>query len=208
MRAQYHHSITTQALDAHIGPRALTVIVQANLAQDGLRYQFGHDHYHFDSNRFDEGNAYVEEQRSLVRTALAQNDIDSAWKAFGKLTHSVQDFYAHSNYIHLWLDLFAGRTPPPPPEVDPVSPNILQHPGLRSGKLYYPFEALTFIPVIGRIFVPLMPADSHAKMNHDGPDNSPVFEYAFHAAVKRTALELEKTLALLPPDSQTRFVDK
>ena len=205
MKAQYHRSITTQALQSQVGPRVLKAILRANLAQDGLRYQFGHDHFHFDSNRFDESNAYVEEQRCIVRDSLEHNDIDSAWEGFGKLTHSVQDFYAHSNYVPLWLDLFAGQTLPPPPEVDPVLPEILQSPHLRSGRLYYPLEALTFLPFIGRLFVPLMPTDSHAKMNHDAPDNSPIWDYIFHAAVKRTALELEKTLSLLPPDSQRLF---
>lgn len=206
MKAQYHRSITTQALQSHVSPRALKAILRANLAQDGLRYQFGHDHFHFDSNRFDESNAYIEEQRDLVRESLERNDVDSAWRAFGKLTHSVQDFYAHSNYVPLWLDLFDGATPPPPPEVDPASPQILQGPHIRSGRLYYPFEALTFIPFIGRVFVPLMPADSHAKMNHDAPGNSPLWDYIFHASVKRTFLEFERTLALIPQHLQPLFI--
>lgn len=208
MKAQYHRSITTQALQSHVSARALQAIMRANLQQDGLRYQFGHDHFHFDSNMFHSSYAYMEEQRAFVRDFLQRGDVPSAWIAFGKLTHSVQDFYAHSNYIPLWLDHFAGSTPPPPPEVDPVSPSILQHPGLRSGKLYYPFEALTFLPIIGRVFVPFMPDDSHAKMNHDGPDNSPLWDYIFHAAVKRTAFEFGKTLALLPQPLQPLFTDR
>ena len=208
MRIPYHRDITARALESAVSPQALQAITAANIAQDGLRYQLGHDHFHFDSSQFKAGYAYIESQRDLVRESLKRTDTDSAWRAFGRLTHSAQDFYAHSNYLPLWLDLFAGATPPPPPEVDPLSPQILQRPDLRSGKLYYPFEALTFLPYIGKLFVPLMPADSHAKMNHDGPEESPLFDYIFHAAVKRTALELEKTLSLLPPGSQTRFADK
>ena len=208
MKIPYHRDITTRALESVVSPRALQVIVRANVAQDGLHYQLGHDHFHFDSNQFDAAYAYMEQQRNHVRASLERNDVDSAWQAFGKLTHAAQDFYAHSNYIPLWLDLFAGATPPPPPEVDPVSPQILGHPDLRSGKLYYPFEALTFLPLIGGLFVPFLPADSHAKMNHDGPDNSPLFDYIFHAAVKRTRFEFEKIISSLPPNSQTRFTDK
>jgi hypothetical protein len=208
MKLPYHRSITAQALANQLSPRALNAVLDANLEQDSLRYQFQHDHFHFDSNSFDEGNAYLEEQRSLVRDSLGRGDAPSAWQAFGRLTHGAQDFYAHSNYVPLWLERFAGDALPPPPEVDPVSPVILQRPDLKSGKLYYPFEALTFIPYVGRIFVPLMPADSHARMNHDGPDNSPLFDYIFHAAVKRTSYEFDRTAALLTPQMRALFVDR
>jgi len=193
MRAQYHRSITAQALQSQVSSHALQAVTDANLQQDGLRYQFGHDHFHFDSNRFEESYTYLEEQRAQTRLALEQDDAPSAWQAFGKLIHGAQDFYSHSNYVPLWLDSFNGSTPPAPPEVDPVSPTILQHPGLRSGKLYYPLEALTFLPRLGRLFASLMPPDSHARMNNDGPENSPIFDYVFHAAVKRTRYEFEKT---------------
>ncbi|MEW5942040.1 MAG: hypothetical protein AB1750_20430 [Chloroflexota bacterium] len=207
MRAQYHRNITAQALQSQVGPRALQAIAKANLAQDGLRYQFGHDHFHFDSNQFDASYRYMDEQRARVANSLARRDLPSAWQSFGRLIHAAQDFYAHSNFIPLWLDSFNGSTPPPPPDVDPVSPTILHHPDLRSGKLYYPLEALTFLPRVGKLFVPLMPPDSHAHMNMDGPENNPRFDYAFHAALKRTRLEFEKITVLLSPESLTIFVD-
>ena len=208
MKIPYHRDITARALESAVSPRALQVIVRANVAQDGLRYQFGHDHFHFDSNQFDASYAYIEEQRARVTDSLAHDDADPAWQAFGRLTHTAQDFYAHSNYIPLWLERFNGATPPPPPEVDPVFAEILHSPHLRSGKLYYPLEALTFLPHIGKNFVRFMPADSHARMNHDGPENSSLFDYVFHAAVKRTSLEFEKTQAHLPLDTRMLFVDR
>jgi hypothetical protein len=207
MKIPYHRDITARALESAFSPRALQVIVRANTGQDGLRYQFGHDHFHFDSNQFRAAYAYIEEQRAHVTDSLTRGDADPAWQAFGKLTHTAQDFYAHSNYIPLWLDSFNGATPPPPPEVDPVSPEILQSPNLRSGKLYYPFEALTFIPKLGKLFIPLLPRDSHAHMNHDSPDDSPLFDYVFQAAVKRTHYEFEQTTAAIPRNLLITFTD-
>lgn len=207
MKVRYHEEITRRAVGETFSPRALDAILRANVRQDGLRYQFGHDHFHFDSNRFDASRAYMENQRQLVTDSLAHFDAYLAWSAFGRLVHAAQDFYAHSNYIPLWLDSFNAATPPAPEEVDPVSPEFLHHPDLRSGKLYYPFEALTFIPRIGKLFIPLMPRDAHAHMNHDGPDDSPLFEYVFQAAVKRTRNEFDKTAALLQPDSLYHFTD-
>lgn len=42
------------------------------------------------------------------------------------------------------------------------------------------------IPVISRMIKPLMPLDSHAQMNLDGPDTGPLFAYAYWAALKRS----------------------
>jgi hypothetical protein len=208
MKIRYHAGITRRALAESVSPRALDVIVRANVRQDGLRYQLGHDHFHFDSNRFDDAHAYIENQRARVADSLARRDVPSAWQAFGRLIHAAQDFYAHSNYIPLWLSRFDGQTPPAPPEVDPVSPDILHSPDLRSGKLYYPFEALTFLPGIGKLLVPFLPPDSHAHMNHDSPDNSPLWEYIFHASVKRTRLEFKKNTAQFSPELLAQFLDR
>jgi hypothetical protein len=208
MLVSHHIEITRQALAAQVGPRALEVIIRANIAQDGLHYQLFHDHFHFDNNQFNKSYAYIEEQRALVRPALARGDASSAWRAFGRMIHPVQDFYAHTDYIPRWLSRFNGQTPPPPEEVDPVSSEILSHPGLHSGKLYYPFEILAFITILKKAIIPLLPADSHAHMNHDGHETSAHFDYVFHAAVKRTRLEFEKTVYSLSSELRGRFVDR
>lgn len=208
MLIRHHIAITRQALGAEVGPRALEVILRANAAQDGLRYQLGHDHFHFDNNQFDPSYAYIEEQRALVRTNLQRGDAQSAWRAFGRMIHTAQDFYAHSDYIPRWLSRFDGRTPPPPPEVDPVSPDIFHDPSLRSGKLYYPLEALAFIPFLKKSILPLLPPDSHAHMNFDDRDDKGLFDYVFHASVKRTRLEYEKTIALLKPNLLSLFLGR
>jgi hypothetical protein len=207
MLVRHHIEITRQAIGAEVGPRALDVIVRANCAQDGLRYQLGHDHFHFDSNQFEKSYAYIEEQRALVRARLERGDAQSAWQAFGRMIHTVQDFYSHSDYIPRWLSRFDGQTPPAPEEVDPVSSEILQHPGLHSGRLYYPLESLAFIPFLKKTVLPLLHADSHAHMNFDDFDDKGFFDYVFHASIKRTRLEFEKTIAPLSSDLYLLFVE-
>lgn len=207
MLVPHHIEITRQAIGADVSPRAFESIVRANGVQDNLRYQFGHDHFHFDNNQFEKSYAYIEAQRALVRTSLERGDVESAWRAFGRMIHAVQDFYAHSDYIPRWLSRFNGGTPPAPGEVDPVSSEILQHPDLRSGKLYYPLEALAFIPLLRKFILPLLPADSHAHMNFDDRDDKGIFDYVFHASVKRTRLEFDNTIALLKPNFSPLFTD-
>jgi hypothetical protein len=195
-----HAEITRRALGETFGPRALEVIVRANLGQDALSGQLGHDEFHFDNNAFEKSRRYIEAQRGLIRPALEGGDALSAWGAFGRLTHAAQDFYAHSNYLDLWHACRPGRAMMGPAGVDPLDAEFLESPALRSGKLYYPLEALSFVPGLKRLVIPLLPRDSHAWMNLDSAERGPMFEYAFQAAIKRTRHEYDLTARDLPGD--------
>ena len=203
----YHLDILQRSLDKTVSPRALKSIGAANIAQDNLRGQIGHDEYHFDNNAFDASYAYIEENRSQIQPALAAEDAEAAWAAFGRLTHTAHDFYAHSNYLRLWFDQFDEGNAPPVPEVAHADPRFLQHPKLHSGKLYYPLEVLSFIPALKKYVLPLLPRDSHAWMNLDTPEQGPLFDYAMTAAVKRTNDEWQKTKELLSEKEITLFTD-
>src|SRR5687768_14993514 len=101
MLTRYHIAILSDALADCFSSRALSAIFKANVNQDRLRGQLGHDEFHFDNNSFEKSYAYIEEQRALMLSSLQKDDAPSAWSAFGRLTHTAQDFYAHSNYITL-----------------------------------------------------------------------------------------------------------
>jgi hypothetical protein len=207
MLSQYHIEIMLTSLGERFSPRSMSVMIHANLNQDRLSGQFGHDEYHFDNNAFDKSYAYIEENRALTRASLQRNDARAAWVAFGRMLHTAQDFYAHSNYITLWLSLFNGRALPAPPEVDPVHPSLLESPDLRSGKVYYPFELLYFIKRLRPYVLPFLPRDSHAWMNLDSPDQGFKFEYAMQAAIKRTVIEFEKTTLDFSDEMCRLFLD-
>jgi hypothetical protein len=205
MKQAVHRAVTEQALRDCFSKRGLVVIVAANLGQDSLRYQIGHAYFHYDENSFSEANRYVNQQHALIVKALDRRNSPVAWQAFGRLTHTVQDFYAHSNYIPLWLSGFHDA-PPPPEQVEILEPALLASPELRSGRLYYPLEALTFIATLARYIIPLLPHDSHARMNIDGPER-PYFAYAFAAALKRTRHEYDRIVAELPDALSNLFID-
>jgi len=195
MLTQYHEAITRKALKGQFSPPALEEIVAANLKQDNLHGQIGHDEYHFDNNAFEESYAFIEEKRMLVYASLKSGDLPTARAAFGCLTHTAQDFYAHSNYVDMWLAQFPGGDDGggnllPPAEIDPLVDELIHNSGLRSGKLYYPFEVFAFLPIVKNFVIPLLPKDSHAHMNLDSPERGIRFAYAFEAAVKRTRIEL------------------
>jgi len=193
VKTQYHRAITKKALDKYFSVSALEDIVSANLGQDALRYQFGHDHFHYDSNSFVAGDAYCYDLRRMIVVALQAEDVLAARGAFGRLTHTVQDFYAHSNYVSLWRDIYPDAAPA---EIEPELTLVLSHPRLHSGKLYYPLEIFAFIDALKAYILPLLPRDSHAWMNIDDPSR-PNFEYAFSAAVKKTSLEYQRLIATI-----------
>jgi hypothetical protein len=207
MLRPFHIEIMHLALDDVFSPRALEKIIESNLYQDRLLAQIGHDEYHFDNNAFDKSYAYIEEQRVLTISSLMADDAPSAWSAFGRLTHTAQDFYAHSNYIDLWLSFQPDGAIPSPSEVDPIDPDQINSPALRSGKVYL-LEILTFIPLLGSLVMPLLPRDAHGWMNLDSPERGPNFQYAIQAALKRTKIEFERTTKDAPGDLFTLFVDK
>jgi len=208
MLTQYHIEIMHASLGDRFSARAMSVIIQANVNQDRITGQFGHDEFHFDNNAFDKTYAYIEEQRALVVTSLKSGDAYSAWQAFGRFLHSAQDFYAHSNYITLWVSLFDEQALPPPPEVVPINPNLIASPNLRSGKVYFPLDWLYFIKRIRPLILRLIPHDSHAWMNLDTPEQGFKFDYAMHAAIKRTVIEFEKTTERFSEEMCRLFLDR
>jgi hypothetical protein len=203
MKLQYHRAITRQALEEQVSPAALEAIMAANLGQDALRYQFGHDHFHYDSNSFPAGDAYIEEERHSIADALARGEALSARQAFGRLIHTAQDFYAHSNYVALWRE----RNPDAAPDqIQPQLEEVLRDARLRSGRLYYPLEALSFVPVLLPLVLPLLPRNSHAWMNKDDPSR-PDFDFAYAAAVRRTEFEFQNIQRSLSPAQAALFTD-
>src|SRR5829696_225948 len=148
MLPKFHIEITRQALQELFSAAALDGIVAANIYQDRIAGQIGHEEFHFDNNAFEKSYAYIEEQRVITISSLESDDVSSAWAAFGRLTHTAQDFYAHSNYIDLWLSCQPDGAMPTTWEVDPVDLDLLDIRALRSGRIYLPLEALSFVKLL------------------------------------------------------------
>jgi hypothetical protein len=205
MKQRYHIAITSEALQERLTAHALQVIISANVGQDGLDGQLHHPEFHFDDNSLKEGQAYLDGQRELVVQALKTGQIRAARQAFGRLIHTAQDFYAHSNYVILWLRRQPPEPAPTPENIDPLNPVVLSDPGLCSGRIYYPWEALSFIPFLAPLARRLLPRDAHAWMNLDGPERGPHFAYARVAALRRTIYEFQLLSSLLGMDEMEQF---
>lgn len=215
MYGRYHREITYKALRNCFSSLALETIVKANLGQDGLRGQIGHPEYHFDNCKFTEGRDYIRVQREVIFNSLKgiklnnlngfTEDIHVAWNAFGRLIHAAQDFYAHSNYVALWLARERLRASDkdqkiPVEKIDPLDPDLLYSSGLSSGLTYFPWDYLGIIPPLEPLARYFAPLDSHTYMNLDSPERGPKFAYAYVAALKRTQYESSSIIKVLPPD--------
>ncbi|MCZ2120708.1 MAG: hypothetical protein LC108_00420 [Anaerolineales bacterium] len=201
-----HAEMTQTALETRMSPRALKIIISANLGQDAFSGQVGHDEYHFDNNAFDKANAYLQAQRETLRTALPAANLPLAWSAFGRLTHAVQDFYSHSNYVSMWLAEHADA-PPAPAEIDPLRKDLLESPRLHSGRVCLPWDAVYFIPGLRGLALKFLPEDSHGKMNLDSPKQGTKFAYARAAAIKRTVYEFDYVAKGLSAELVRKFSD-
>jgi len=189
MKSKFHAKITRKVLSDHFSEKALKTIITANICQDRIRNQINRDYIHFDSNAFESGFHYINDQKRIVVSSIDSKVYIQARKAFGRLCHSWQDFYSHSNYVKLWLDI-AGQSLPSDIPFD--DDRIMNHPELRSGINYGLMDLLAILPGLGKIIKPLMPEDSHAKMNLDSPASGSKFYYAYEAALSRTKDCLKK----------------
>lgn len=121
MYARYHVHVTKGALWLYFAENALKQIVDANVSQDSAASLFGSDaHRHFCDRVLANSFAYIEsEHATIVECAQTPGHESEQRAAFGRLLHTVQDFYAHSNYVDLWLALRSPRetqaTPVPTP---------------------------------------------------------------------------------------------
>ena len=183
MKTRYHIEITQQALSGYFSTHALNDVIKANIQQDKIIYMLGHDHFHVDGNAFNESFEYIAKQEEMVLDGIEGFNVSSARSALGRMLHTWQDFYSHSNYVQLWLAKVGNTSPQDIVYDDEV---ILHHPDLVSGKNYGLMELFALIPIISHLIIPLMPQDSHAQMNLDGPNAGPLFQFAYWAAFKRT----------------------
>lgn len=205
MESRYHLSLTQQALGDFFTPHALRAIQTANLRQDSIWYQLGfHTYFHVDNNDIQRSDQFITSQRQKIYTVLAEGQsVLHAWKAFGRLTHTAQDFYAHTNYVRLWKEITPAQTPPE--KIDPLEEKILSSTRLTSGKFYLS-EFLVYIPIIGKLFKPLIPRDGHAWLNLDSPKMGPLFDFAYVCALKRTRWEYQSIINHLQNTSSSWLI--
>jgi hypothetical protein len=82
---------------------------KGNLDQDSVG-ESGDPENHFDACSFKESSTNIRDQyRNLIAAPTNSDPFQNAWD-FGEILHTVQDFYAHSNWVELGKDhIIAGN---------------------------------------------------------------------------------------------------
>ncbi len=195
MYGRYHAQATRQILGNVFDTRALRQIIAANVWQDSLQGLFGADpHRHFCDPHLARSWAYVEEEHARIVDLVGQPDAGTRQRAaFGRLLHTVQDFYAHTNYVDLWLARMGWSR-----DIDGLDAELVVSPELRVGEWVFWRDSLYYIPLVGSLLRRVwLPAGSHEAMNLDSPAQGPRFALALEAARQRTLVEYRRVVAAI-----------
>lgn len=98
-----HKSLTREAAARVLGltPQQVAILVDANLDADNDQVRSA---IHFDNCAFPDGCARIQKYWRRIRQ---QNDrfSETSLRALGNILHTVQDFYAHSNWVEMEQEL-------------------------------------------------------------------------------------------------------
>jgi Hemopexin/Heterokaryon incompatibility protein Het-C len=100
---EHHTSITQKGAAASLlskilSDRDVEYIVYHNMLQDGNNIFFNTPERHFDRKLIVESIQYLNSEWQIINQT---RDRLTALRAFGRITHAIEDFYAHSNWIEL-----------------------------------------------------------------------------------------------------------
>lgn len=205
MELEYHSAVTCEAIGEHFDQTALNQIIEANFSQDSGLNQLRLE-IHFDNNLIPKSLAYIYAEHARIVALAAQPAGGPAQRAaLGRLCHTVQDFYSHSNYVDLWLAANGGLATTTPADIDGLDDTLLNHPDLITGNFYLWRDLVFHIPgirhIARRIYIP---PGSHEAMNLDTPAKGPHFAYSLVAACQRTRHEYRRaSKAVLAAGGQT-----
>jgi hypothetical protein len=206
MNSEYHIQLCRNAFGDRFSQRALTIIGKANTGQDNIPGLLLHPEYHYE--RLADGKQYIQEERGRAIDAIKRHAPEDAWRAFGRLLHAAQDFYAHTNYVRLWAGHFGEDDLPPPEQFDGLNASLLGDERLEACKTYLFRDYAYFVPFLRAWVLADIPDDSHAKMNLDNPGQGPLFTYAMAGALQSSQRELKVILDALTPEEGARFLDR
>lgn len=182
----YHATLLRRAAPKGFSRRALLVqVVPANIAVDLNQKD---KRLHFDNCTFSAGVDHIEGLWSRIESGV------SRLAHFGKLTHTVQDFYSHSN----WVELHQHLSPIPVWDlsVDSLPAEVLSgtYPSTRGpGSQRVPTHAELNKDSPFAWFSP-----SGARVVADGPNRGKtLFELGYAAALAATRIQFERLMRML-----------
>lgn len=200
MLGRYHIEITKKSLGSFFSPASLREIARANVGQDSLGSLFGvQAHRHVCDCSVADSLAYIEEEHTnLAALTLTTGAEGKQRAALGRLLHTVQDFYAHTNYVALWLSARGDTDSLDDATVDGLDPYILAHPRLQTAQWLTWRDPFYYVPVMGKVLRRFhLPPASHEAIHLDSPSRGDAFYLAMAIARQRSRREYARAVAAI-----------
>lgn len=141
-----HNQISRDAaIVSNLSSFYANIICYGNNSVDDIRNYWDAQERHFTSSYFQDGIETINAEWNTIRST--DNKV-TALLAFGRILHSVQDFYSHSN----WVELYCNRPQIPLWNIEMITSSMFS--------CYYPNSS--FSKIAG--------APSHEEFNKDAPD--------------------------------------
>ena len=194
MNEEYHRQVTIDAIGNQLTAKELETVIAATVGQDRVLNWLTTPQRHYDGRYFAESEAYIAEERAHAIDAFRRGDRTAGLQALGRLLHTRQDFYSHSNWMRLCAaDATTWNTEDPAICLAPQDA-----PGLFAAKAPFWIHVIYLIPVLGSLVKRFyLPADYHEAMHLDDPSRGPLFAPSLVAARKHTRLEWDKVMSTL-----------
>ncbi|XP_066506099.1 von Willebrand factor A domain-containing protein 7-like [Hoplias malabaricus] len=89
--------------DAEVSASVFTILLNEIISENSNvdRDQAFSSAHHFNDEIFGAGRNVITQGLAIVRANLQQNNLEAARRALGAVTHTLQDFYSHSNWFEL-----------------------------------------------------------------------------------------------------------
>ncbi|MBI1293495.1 hypothetical protein GC175_00880 [bacterium] len=202
MKEEYHRQVTAEALGDQLSHEELEIVIQANVGQDGVWNWLTTPERHYDGRFFAKAEAYIDEERARAVDAFHRGDRVAALQAMGRLLHTRQDFYSHSNWMQHCAAKGAAKGAANTAHWDAADPAICldtqADPQIFGVRAPFLIHALYVIPILGPLIKRIyLPADYHEAMHLDDPSRGPLFAPSLVAARKHTRLEWERVMSTL-----------
>lgn len=206
MNEQYHRQVTAEALGDLLSHEELEIVIKANVGQDNVWNWLTTPERHYDGRFFAQAEAYIDKERARAVDAFRGGDRVAALQTMGRLLHTRQDFYSHSN----WMQLCAAQG-----STKDTARNTVNTAGwnaadpaicldtqadrqIYAARAPFLIHALYLIPILGPLIKRIyLPADFHEAMHLDDPSRGPLFAPSLVAARKHTRVEWEGVMSTL-----------
>ena len=178
-----HSRITSEANSGILTSEQLAIVIANNVAQDGHQVD---SKRHFDNCCFAEGAAYIKDEWHKIEVETDPLT-ETALIAFGRLLHTVQDFYAHSN----WIELHQSDDPIP---IWDLNLNTLPS-GIVSGtwSIGYPKNCTSQAPHHSQLNKDDPESEEGRKVVAIGPNHGKtLFTLAYDAAIRASSKQFEQ----------------